>query len=272
MPISKSRAGSIVRTSTVVLASVTMIAISGCASVPARQPLNDPIKGINCAIYRGNTALDRALIRPLARTYMRGDKDKLPGKLRRRVSNFFDNLRGPIDISNNFLQGKFKRGFSGIGRLLVNSTIGLGGLFDPAARWGMPEYTEDFGQTLATWGVPPGPYLVLPVLGPSSVRGLFGIFFDWQLSPITQYEVRSTRYGLYALRIVENRAGLLTRDYTLELQYDEYIYLREAYATESFNDAFYDGDAPTDFSFYLSEETASPIDDFGRCPWQKEEK
>jgi phospholipid-binding lipoprotein MlaA len=245
------------RTGTLIVAAATMIALSGCASAPADHTLRDPIQGINCAIYEANSAVDRALIKPLAKTYMRGDQEKLPGKLRRRVSNFLDNLHGPVDISNNLLQGKFKRGFSGIGRLLVNSTIGLGGLFDPAARWGMRRHAEDFGQTLAKWGVPPGPYLVLPVIGPSSVRDLFGRLFDWQLSPIAQSDDRTTRYGLYTLSVVETRAGLLSRDYTLKLQYDEYIYLRDTYATDSFNDAFYDGDSPLDLSIYSVDESSA---------------
>jgi len=234
------------------IAAMTVLSLAiGCASVPERRPVHDPLSRINCGIFRGNSVLDRRLIRPVARTYARGNNDGLPGVLRRRVKNFFTNLRGPIDISNNLLQAKLKRGFSGVGRLLVNSTIGLGGLFDPAGRWGMPRYPEDFGQTLATWGVPTGPYLVLPVFGPSSARDLAGILVDWHLDPVVQHDDHSERAWLYSLRFIDARASLLSRDYIRERQYDQYRFLRGNYERATFDEAYFDGDAPPDLSAYF---------------------
>ena len=243
-----------IRCAKAVRAIATMAILSlafGCAGVPERRPVNDPLTRINCGIHRGNSVLDRRLIRPVARTYARGDNDGLPGMLRRRVRNFFTNLRGPIDISNNVLQAKLKRGLSGVGRLLVNTTIGLGGLFDPAARWGMPRYPEDFGQTLATWGVPTGPYLVLPVFGPSSARDLAGILIDWHFDPVVQHQDHSERAWLYSLRLIDARAGMLSRDYIRQRQYDEYRFLRGNYERETFDEAYFDGNAPPDLSAYF---------------------
>lgn len=230
---------------------------SGCATVGTREPPpeGDRFIRINRVTQAFNDQLDRFVIGPAARLYNRGDNNRLPGKTRRRVTNFLDNLRGPIDITNNLLQAKFKRGFSGIGRLLVNSTLGLGGLFDPAGRWGMPRYAEDFGQTLGHWGVPPGPYLVLPLFGPSGARDLFGLAGDWQLHPIVQYEDTSTRNSLFALSIVVRRADLIASERPLEVARDPYIETRNSYRGSRENDVF-DGNPPRDEDFL--EEFFSP--------------
>ena len=212
------------------LLAASLIALAGCAGMDRTDfgLERDRFQPINQASHGFNSKLDRFLIRPSARTYDR----IVPDKVQRRATNFFKNLRGPIDIANNLLQGKFKHGFSGVGRLLVNSTIGLGGLFDPAARMGLQRHAEDFGQTLAVWGVPSGPYLVLPVIGPGNARDLLGMALGWQLHPAAQYDDNGTRNSLVVLEIVDTRATLLVRDRSLDAAVDEYTHRRQVYELE----------------------------------------
>jgi len=216
--------------------------LSACANIEAGVSLadKDRFERINQASYKVHSGLDRGLIKPVARGY-----DALPEKVQGRVSNFFANLQGPIDISNNLLQGKFKRGFSGIGRLLVNSTIGLAGLFDPASRMGMPRYREDFGQTLAVWGVPSGPYLFVPIIGPTTARDLLGKVFDWQIDPVAQNDDTSTRNTLVVGREIERRSRFLSdsTEGALERSRNEYRFIRNQYG-QSREDDIFDGNPP----------------------------
>jgi len=194
--------------------------------------------------------LDANLIEPTANFYSKGDPERLPGKTRNRVRNFFVNMHGPIDITNNLLQGKFKKGFSGIGRLLVNTTIGLGGLFDPAAKWGMPQYREDFGQTLATWGIPHGPYLYVPLFGPRSLRDLVGLAIDWQLSPVIQNDDTATRNTLFALGLIDRRTDVYVLEYFRAIEDHTYEDDRDDYVNMRWSEAYFDGDAPVNFDIY----------------------
>jgi phospholipid-binding lipoprotein MlaA len=181
--------------------------VGACATTPEYSALSDKdrFERFNRFSFRVHQGLDRFAIRPVARAYY-----AVPDKLTNRVSNFFANLRGPVDISNNLLQGKFKYGFSGIGRLLVNSTIGLGGLFDPATRIGLPRHQEDLGQTLAGWNVPSGPYIFLPIIGPSTPRHLAGRIGDWQIDPLARYDNSGRRNSLVILDRIDRRAELLS--------------------------------------------------------------
>lgn len=218
--------------------------VGACATIDS-TPLaqKDRFSRFNQASYRVHDRIDRALIKPVARGY-----DALPDKIQNRATNFFANLHGPIDITNNLLQGKFKRGFSGIGRLIVNSTIGLGGLFDPAARMGMPQYREDLGQTLATWGVPSGPYIFIPILGPTTARDALGRVGDWQYDPISQNDDTSTRNTLVIGREIDSRAALLTDaiEGTIERATNPYVRVLTMYDTNRRNEIF-DGDPPDPF-------------------------
>ncbi len=250
------------------------LALCACAGNPPRQagdPADvrydgDRFKPVNRLAYRLNTGLDNVLLKPLADVYYYDSRDRqFMQVVRARVGNFLDNLRGPADISNNLLQAKFKRGFSGIGRLLVNSTIGLGGIFDPAGRWGMPRYAEDFGQTLASWGVPSGPYLVLPLLGPSNVRDAIGIAFDWQLSPIIQHDDTSTRNGLIILREIDKRSRWpVLYEFELESSTDlnqKYSTTRSFYEQDR-EDRIFDGNPPDDWDDYdLPQEPPAEFDE-----------
>ena len=149
-----------------------LIMLTGCANVPSIDPEYEPdrLENSNRNIYQFNDVMDRTLLKPPAKGYRR----IVPVSVARRIRNLLNNLAAPIDISNNILQGKFKFGFSGLGRFLLNSTVGLAGIFDPAAKIGLEPHPEDFGQTLAVWGVGQGPYIVLPFFGASTLRDTMG--------------------------------------------------------------------------------------------------
>jgi phospholipid-binding lipoprotein MlaA len=176
-------------------------------------------------MYRFDRAFDRRLLRPVARGYDRF----VPEVVDKKVRNVFDNLRGPVDIVNNLLQGKFVKGFSSLGRFLFNSTAGIGGLFDPATKVGLERHAEDFGQTLAVWGVPPGSYLIVPFLGPRSLRDWGGWAVDNYGDLLIRVDDQSTRNSLVLWRYISDRAVALPAEPLLEESFDEYVVVREAY-------------------------------------------
>lgn len=186
----------------------------------------DPYESFNRKIYRFNSALDRAVLKPLAKGY-----DKLlPDAVQRSVGHFFRNLGEPTIIVNNLLQGKFEQSFAATARFLANSTLGLGGLFDVATKAGVPRQHEDFGQTLAVWGAEQGPYLVLPLLGPRTVRDSFGLVADWYTDPVTYIDNEPLRYGLRGTYLIDTRWQLMDASRVLEQATDdEYLFVREAY-------------------------------------------
>lgn len=210
---------------------------AGVASIPANERLPweteeaeaedaDPYESFNRKVYRFNSAVDRAILKPLARVY-----DKLlPDMVQRRIGNFFRNLGEPTVIVNDLLQGKFQESMAATARFLANSTLGIGGLFDVAAEAGVPRQQEDFGQTLAVWGAQPGPYLVLPVLGPRTVRDSFGWVADWYTDPVTYIDNEPLRWGLRGANLVDTRWQLMDASRVLEQATDdEYLFVREAY-------------------------------------------
>jgi phospholipid-binding lipoprotein MlaA len=185
----------------------------------------DRLPRINQAMYRFNRLLDRKILRPVARGYDR----VIPVVVEKRVRSFFTNLQAPVDIVNNVLQGKFAPGLSDVGRFLLNSTAGLGGIFDPATKIGLERHPEDFGQTFAVWGAPSGSYLVLPILGPGTLRDWGGFSLDLQLNLLVQHDDASVRDKLLAWRFISNRVALLPDERTLEASFNEYIFVRESY-------------------------------------------
>src|SRR6185436_5004670 len=189
------------------------------ATVPSgkRDP-RDPWEGFNRASYKFNDTLDRAIAKPVAKGY----KKVTPRVVRTGVSNFFSNLGTLTTIANDVLQGKMKQAGHDSGRFLLNSTLGLAGLFDPASAAGMEHNDEDFGQTLGKWGVKSGPYLMLPILGPSTVRDTFERLPDRLTDPVTYLEDDSTRYIIDGVGFLDLRAGLLDLDAQIEKSYDKY--------------------------------------------------
>jgi phospholipid-binding lipoprotein MlaA len=205
------------------------------------QTSSDPLVGLNRGVYAFNNTADKAILRPAATAY----SAVVPGPARRAVGHFFSNLGEPLNALNNLLQGKVDGALSSTYRFAVNSTIGVFGLFDVAKSYQVNRKQEDFGQTLAAWGVKPGPYLVLPFLGPSNFRDGFGFAIDNLTfnSATAISDDSATRAGLTVLNVVDIRAGLLGSADLLEHQLDPYIFLKEAYEQNRLN-SVYDGNAP----------------------------
>jgi phospholipid-binding lipoprotein MlaA len=222
----------------------------------------DPWEHMNRPVFRFNRKLDSMTLEPVATAYVRF----VPSLIRTGFGNFLKNLRGPRNIINNFLQGKGGNGFSETGRFVVNSTVGLGGLFDVASRIGLDRHREDFGQTLAVWGVPDGPFVMVPFGGPQTLRDAFAFPLDVFMDPLWHYEHGAVRYAIYALRFTDFRAGFLDTDDLLDEAFDPYVRLREAYL-QNRRFEVYDGNPPVDDDFYddvyddLPEPDPAPEDD-----------
>ncbi len=204
---------------------VLLASLAGCATTNMGTP-GDPLERMNRGTHRFNTAIDRAVLRPVAVGY----RNHVPAPVRVGVNNFLENLAYPTTIVNNLLQGKVKDTFNDIGRFTVNSTIGLAGLFDPATRFGFAKNDEDFGQTLGRWGVPAGPYVVLPFFGPSTMRDGPALIVDWQTDLRVGDQVDpAVEWTLIGLSLVNRRAQFLEFDETWERAYDPYAFIRDAW-------------------------------------------
>jgi phospholipid-binding lipoprotein MlaA len=200
--------------------------LCGCATQPgAKQDPRDPFERVNRATFKFNDAMDRAALRPVAKGY----RKVTPHFVQTGVSNFMDNLETPLTLVNDLLQGKFKATLNDTGRLLLNTTLGLAGLLDPASDAGLAKNDEDFGQTFGKWGVRPGPYLMLPLLGPSDLRDGAGRVPDSFANPLRYVDRDRIRLSLYAVSALDSRARLLDVDDTLNQAYDRYAFLRNAY-------------------------------------------
>lgn len=236
--------------------------LPACATLPPgeRDP-RDRFERVNRGVYRFNDALDRGIARPAAKAYVK----VTPRPVRTGFGNFWRNLTYPTVMINNLLQGKPGGFLTSTARLLVNTTIGIGGLFDPASQLGIPASDEDFGQTLGRWGVPPGPYMVLPVLGPSTVRDSAGLLAD-QFSDPKYYLVKDfwLKAGLTAAELLDRRAGLLGTDDLLTDSFDPYAFMRNAYLQRR-EFQVRDGDVPPgeDFEIFEDEESTGSADQAG---------
>ncbi|MEY2168630.1 MULTISPECIES: MlaA family lipoprotein [unclassified Rhodanobacter] len=227
------------------LALLAVVLLAGCAIAPPRT--DDPLQKVNRKVYAFNDTLDKAVLRPAAVGYRKVTNPPV----RRSVNNFFTNIELPITIANNLLQARPSEALGNTGRFLINLTVGVGGIFDPATRLGLPLETTDFGITLARWGVPEGDFLMLPLLGPSTVRDVWhypvdGYFFD-PLSLIAKNQAFS--YGQYylpqVLYVVSMRSQLIDAEGFLQSAYDPYAFLRDAYRQRRLY-KLYDGDPPAD--------------------------
>jgi phospholipid-binding lipoprotein MlaA len=204
---------------------VASLVMAGCASRPSTPDPRDPFERFNRASYKFNDTLDRAILKPTAKGY----KAVAPQFVEAGVSNFFDNLGQPTVIVNDLLQAKFKPALTDTGRFLVNTTLGVGGLFDPASSFGLDGGDEDFGQTLGKWGVSSGPYLMIPIFGPSTVRDGFGSIADAFTDPTNYVERDVIRYSVNALGLINTRASLLEAEKAMQDSYDKYAFLRNAF-------------------------------------------
>jgi len=200
----------------------------GCASLPPGSIPNpgDPWERYNRAAYSFNDAVDRAVLKPVARGY----RAATPDVVRQGVGNFFGNLSDIPTAANDVLQGQIKSAVTHLGRVAVNSTFGLLGLVDLATRMGMERQRADFGQTLGVWGLGSGPYLVLPLLGPSSVRDTAGLGVDFVTDPVLRLGDRTVQEAAGGLRLVDRRARVLDIEKTLtSIELDPYIFIRDGY-------------------------------------------
>jgi len=214
------------RTACASLLALVCLSLFGCASLPnTKRDPRDPFERMNRATYRFNDTIDRAVAKPVAQTYRR----VTPHFVQTGVSNFLDNLGYPTTIVNDLLQLKLQGFCRDTTRLIVNSTVGIGGLFDPATTAGLEKNDEDFGQTLGWWGVRPGPYLVIPFLGPADVRDAFGRGADIFTDPRHYIHDTATSYGLWGLGLLDGRARLLDAEKAMEGVYDPYAFIRNAY-------------------------------------------
>lgn len=222
------------------LALTAMLLLMGCATTRAADEVADPLEEVNRAIYDFNEAADEVVLEPVATAY----QNNVPQAVRTGVSNFFSNLSYPIVIVNNVLQGKVPQAVNDTGRFVINSTVGVLGIFDVASALDLEANDEDFGQTLGVWGVGDGIYLVLPLFGPSTLRDTVGLGVDYNLDILNYVSDVPTRNGLRAVKAVDVREGLLRAGRILdEAALDPYSFVREAYLQRRIN-LIYDGNPP----------------------------
>ena len=228
----------------------------GCSSTPSKpKDARDPMEGWNRGVQNFNDRLDDYVMKPIATGY----KKVTPSPVDKGITNFYNNVEDVTVIGNDLLQFKMKQTGQDIGRLLVNSTVGLAGLVDVASKMNLPKHNEDFDQTLAKWGLPSGPYVVLPMLGPSTPRGIFGIAGDVASNPINWINPMAgygggsgwraidwAILGSGALRMTDQRADLLSASKIMdEASVDRYEFIRNAYFQQR-NYVIHDGNPPLD--------------------------
>ncbi|MGJ7508486.1 MlaA family lipoprotein [Variovorax sp. GT1P44] len=218
-----------------------LILMTGCATGPNANPA-DPLEPLNRQVARFNDAVDDAVLRPVATVYQKA----LPSPVRTGVNNFFSNLTDAWSFVNSVAQLKLQDSAQTFMRLNVNTVFGLGGILDVATELGIDRHYEDFGQTLGRWGVPSGPYLVLPLLGPSTVRDASALVVDVNGDPVNFINDIPVRNSMYALRLVDLRSRLLRASALLDdAALDRYSFTRDAFLARRRNEV-HDGDLPDD--------------------------
>ena len=221
--------------------ATTREAIESVKTAGSRFDRFDPIEPVNRVVYTFNDKIDKAVVKPVALGY----KTILPTQVRYCISNVFGNIADVPTSLNNFLQGKIKEGGSDLCRVGVNTTVGLLGCFDIASKWGFEKHNEDFGQTLGRWGVQTGPYIVLPLLGPSTLRDAVALFaVDSRIDPVRYVNDVPVRNISYGVRLIDRRAQLLdTTNFLEDAALDPYIFVRDAYLARR-RSLVNDGDSP----------------------------
>ncbi|WEF32125.1 MlaA family lipoprotein [Pseudoduganella chitinolytica] len=225
------------RKTSVLLALAATAALSGCAIGPDKR---DPMENWNRAVFKFNDTVDTYALKPVATGY----KNVTPGFVQTGVSNFFGNLSDVWTAANNLLQGKGADGMSDVMRVALNSTFGLLGVLDIASEAGLPKHKEDFGQTMGKWGVQSGPFVMLPLLGPSTLRDTVGLPLDMAADPWGYKEPVNVRNIGAVTRVVDQRAALLDAGSLFEdAALDRYEFLRDGYLQRR-QSQVYDGDVP----------------------------
>ncbi len=225
-----------------VVVLLATLVLNGCAT---QGDSRDPWEPFNRGMFKFNDTLDTYMMKPIAKGY----QWVTPEFVDQGVTNFFDNLNDIAVTANDLFQFKFKQGGQDMARLLLNTTLGIGGLVDVATEVGLVKHNEDFGQTLAVWGVPYGPYLVLPFLGPSSPRDAVGSAADGFMNPISYTPLWAVRIGFFGVKTIDYRADNLSATEILdEAALDKYAFMRNAYFQRR-EYLIYDGEPPLDDEF-----------------------
>lgn len=220
--------------------TLMLAVLNGCATTGNLSNPKDPIEGFNRAMFALNDSVDKAVVKPVAQGYVL----VVPTVVRIGVSNFFGNIGDVFIAANNLLQGKIPEALGDVGRVAINSTVGILGLIDAASDAGLEKHDEDFGQTIGRWGVADGPYVVLPVLGPRTLRDAFAQILDTKTDPVSQLNRVPSRNTLAVARVVGERADYLSTDKIVEeAALDRYAYIRDAYLQRR-RSKIYDGNAP----------------------------
>ena len=236
--------------------ALSLLVSAGCATVPAGGTATpaaqiDPWENWNRKVFDFNEAVDKAVLKPVAQAYT----DVVPKIIRTSINNVLGNLYDVWSTANHFLQGKVHSGLEMGMRVLTNTVLGAGGLLDPATEMGLTRHSEDFGQTLGRWGIVSGPYLVLPLVGPSTVRDAAGFLVDRQAGPSQIPDRDAVGYALLGLELINTRAGLLSTGSLIDrVALDKYTFIRDAYLSQR-RDALYDGAPPMET---FSDESADP--------------
>lgn len=218
----------------------TVALMSACATTHDNP--RDPWEGVNRSVFSFNEGLDKAIIKPVAQGY----DYVAPVPVKTGIGNFFSNIGDVFIAVNNLLQGKVNDAASDTGRVMINTTVGILGLFDVASELGLEKHEEDFGQTLGRWGVGDGPYVVLPLFGPRTLRDTAGLAVDLYVDPVANEGHVATRNTLTTTRLVDQRADLLPADKVIEgAALDKYSYLRDAYLQRR-KSLIYDGKPPVE--------------------------
>lgn len=229
----------------------SLLALQGCATVPTADA-RDPWESMNRSVFQFNEVIDTAAIKPAAQLYVK----VLPSFVRTGVDNFFGNLGDVWSMANSALQLKGQATVETFMRINVNTFLGLGGLLDVATEMRLEKHKEDFGQTLGYWGVKPGPFVVLPLLGPSTLRDTLALPLDMQGDASQRFSDEATRNALTVTRVLDIRSGLLqTVDVVKAASLDPYSFVRDAYLQKRRND-IYDGNPPSSFDYGNGESEA----------------
>ncbi len=222
----------------------SLMALQGCATVKTADA-RDPWESMNRSVYQFNDVVDTIAIKPATELYVK----VLPGFVRKGVSNFLGNLGDVWSMANNALQLKGQATAETFMRINVNTFLGLGGLLDVATEMGLEKRKEDFGQTLGYWGVKPGPYLVLPLLGPSTLRDTLALPLDMRGDASQQFSDQASRNTLTVTRVLDIRSGLLqTVDVVKAASLDPYTFVRDGFLQKRRND-IHDGNPPSTFDY-----------------------
>ena len=221
--------------------------LAACASAPPdyTTQVKDPWEKLNRVTYAFNDKLDKAVARPVAKQYVRA----VPLPTRNGIHNFLSNLGEPVTILNDLLQGCIGQTFKDSARFVINSTVGLAGWFDVAGHLHLPQHDADLGETLAHWGVPAGPYVVIPFLGPSDLRDALSLYPDYHANPLTNSMQARYRNAGTLTNAIDTRAGLLDLDSTIDSAFDPYTFVRDAWIQHR-RFQLYNGNPPAQFPGY----------------------